>query len=505
MHTHSLAFNFTRTFSASVTNELFINGTYNDHIDSAGDPSKLFNGAIGYPYSGAYNNGTKQFPTLLDYGYDGLPVGISPDYSFGPIYSKTLVPGVGDNLTKSIGRHTVKVGFQVERPSVNDLETNVGAYPTNGGISNYYISPTFTLPNTPGSATTTTFHSTCYTAGDPYCGYSGGTSNGLANFITGSFSGYTQANIIPHINVLNWSTSFYINDDWKVRKNLNIQVGLRFEHLGRWQDQHGQGAAIWHPELYANDPINSSTLPLPGFRWNGIDSTAPKGGWDTRLFFYEPRVGFSFDPYGNGKTTISGGFGQYRFHEGQRDAQNTLSTTNGLRTVSITNPGSFPGLRMPYVQQLNLSPSASSTFTTTATNFPTTTSDVYGLQAGDTQSPLTSTYSFTVTQQMPKNLIFSIGYAGNQSKYLVNSGSNQQIYADNANAIPVGSFFRANPNPGSKFYGMTYTAANIPGISNEEQNDYRPFPHYRTLHVEAHTLYSNYNALQLTLNRSKGS
>jgi hypothetical protein len=350
------------------------------------------------------------------------------------------------------------------------------------------------------------YHSTCYSATDPFCSYSGGASNQLANYLTGSFSSYQQANIVPQINLLNWSTSFYINDDFKVTRRLTIQAGLRFEHLGRWQDQHGQGAAVWRPDLYAGDPVNSTALPLPGFRWHGIDSSVPLGGWDSRLFFYEPRAGFTFDMYGDGKSTLSGGWGQYRFHEGQVDLQRTLTTTNGLRTVTINNPNSnFAGLRMSYVEQLNLSPSVSNTFLNTDTNFPTTTSsNIYGVQQGDTESPLTTTYSFTITQQMPKKMVFSIGYAGNQSKYLLNDGSNQQVFVDNVNAIPVGSFFKPDPNMGSKFYGITYTAANIPGISSSQQNDYRPYPHYGNIQVLAHTLYSNYNSLQVTLNRNSG-
>jgi hypothetical protein len=506
-HTHSGSFNWTDVFNSTTTNEFFLSGTYSDHFDTPGDPSKLFNSAIGYPYTGAYLNGTKQFPTFTDYGYDGLPVGIYPDYSYGPQFTKTLSPGLGDNLTKEIKRHTVKVGVNVERPSVNGTLPNVGSSPTNGAISNYYTAPTFFLPPTPNStAAALTYHTTCYSASDPFCSYSGGTNNQLANYLTGSFSSYQQANIIPDINLLNWTTSFYVNDDYKVTSRLTIQVGLRFEHLGRWQDQHGQGAAVWRPDLYAGDPINSTTLPLPGFRWHGIDKSVPLGGWNSRLFFYEPRAGFTYDLYGDAKTTLSGGWGQYRFHEGQSDFENTLTTTNGLRTVTINNPNSnFAGLRMSYVQQLMLSPSASNTFLSTDTNYPTTTSSaIYGVQQGDTESPLTTTYSFTVTQQMPKSLVFSIGYAGNQSKYLLNDGSNQQIFADNINAIPVDSFFRPDPNPGSKFFGITYTAANIPGISSSQQNDYRPYPHYGDIQVLAHTLYSNYNALQATLNRSKG-
>ena len=508
IHTHSGAFNWTANFSATLTNEFFINGAYNDFYDTPRNESLLNNTSIGYPYKSAYNNGSTQFPSLLDYGYDGLPVGVFPDYSFGPFYTKTLVPGFGDNLTKALGKHTIKVGLNVERPSINNIQVNVGAYPTNGGISNYYVSPTFTLPGDPAM-----YHSSCYgsSANDQYCNNSQGQSNTLANYLMGDFQGYTQANLNPHLNMRQWSPSFYVNDDFKVTRRLTLNAGLRFDHLGRWIDAHGVGMPVWRPDLANTDPIGSPQIPLPGFRWHAIDSTTPLGGFPTRAFFYSPRVGFAFDPYGDGKTTVSGGYGLYRFHEGQSDLQPVLAISNGLRTINISNPNFISagekGLRMSYVQSLNINPdpnNSSSTFETDVTGYPSTTTTVYGLKQGDTESPLTQTYSFTVTQQMPHFVTFSVGYAGNKSSDLLNDGANQQIYADNVNALPIGALFAADPNPQSRFYGLSYTAANLPGEPSEEVNDYRPYKHYQTIQVVQHNLYANYNALQITVNRSKG-
>ena len=506
IHTHSGAFNWTSNVSATLTNEMFVNMAYNYTIDSAHHSNLLNDSSIGYPPLSAYSNQTNQFPTLLDYGYDGLPVGVFPDYSFGPFFTKTLVPGFGDNLTKSRGKHTFKVGVNIERPSVNNIQTNVGSFPTNGGIGNYYVSPTFSLPND-----TTVYHSSCYDSIDAYCANSNGISNALANYTMGDFESYTQANLNPHLNMYEWSSSFYVNDDYKVTKTLSINLGLRFDHLGRWTDNHGFGMAVWRPDLYNSDPVGDSNIPLPGFRWHSIDHSTPNGGYPTRAFFYSPRVGMNWDVYGNGKTTVSGGWGMYRFHEGQSDFQNILAVSNGQRTINVLNPGvsssGQQGLRASYVNSIMASPdpnNVSSTFTSQITNYPTSTSTVYGLKAGDDESPLTDTYSFTVTQQMPASVTFSIGYAGNQSHDLLNDGANQQIFNDNINALPVGSLFQADPNPQSRFYGITYTAANIPGIPDEEVNDYRPYKHYKNLQVVSHTLYSNYNALQVTANRSKG-
>jgi hypothetical protein len=506
-HTQSASFNWTSIWSSSLTNELSAAAVYNDHYYTAGNINELLSSSIGFMDQGAYANDSKEFPSFQDYGFDGLPVSIFPDYSYGPNFIHTLVPTLADNLTKTVKTHTVKFGFDFERPDINDYELNgnSGSNTTNGAISNYYVASIFHLPGGP----TTGYHNSCFTAFDNYCSASNGTSNSLANFLMGDFSGYTQGNLVPHLNLYNWTNSFYAQDDWKLRKNFSITYGLRFEHEGRWSDAHGAGAAVWRPDLYPTDTVNNPLIPLPGFRWHGIDKSVPIGGFASRAFFYAPRAGFSWDVYKDGKTTFSGGWGMYRSHEGESDAENYLQTPAGVRSANVTNPNGDQGLRYSYINGLNLNPSptaTSSTFSNANTGYYTTTSaNLVALDSTDSQSPLTTNYNFTVTQQLPTNMVFSIAYVGNKSTHLLNDGANQTIFDDNINALPVGALFTPDPNPQSKFYGVTYTAANLPGLSGSaEENDWRPYREYGNLQVASHALYANYNSLQTTLSRSKG-
>jgi hypothetical protein len=504
-HTQSGSMNLTSILSPSLTNEAYLGVTYNDHYNSPYNGSQLFDSAIGFPYTGAYNNGDKQFPTSQDYGFNGLPLNIFPDYSFGPLYTKTLVPTGGDNLTKTIRTHTIKVGVDIERPQINDFQSN-GAYPTQGSFAgNYYTTPTFYLPGAPTGG----YHSSCYsTTNNVYC-YP---ANQLANFAMGVFDSYSQANELAHLKLYNWTNSFYGQDDWKARKNLNITVGLRLEHLGRWTDTHGIGAAVFSPALYATDGLGSAQDPLPGFRWHAIDSSVPLGGFPTRALFYAPRAGFSWQPYHSDKTVVSGGWGQFRFHEGEGDAEQYLQFPAGVRNYSVQNPNNQAGLLFSYVDSLNLSPDPtkqSSTFSNLSTGSYTTNTGAIGLDPTDTQSPLTTNYSLTVTQAMQSDLVFSIAYVGNKSQYLLNDGSNEGTPVnDNINALPVGALFTPDPNPQSNYYGLTYTASGLGGFGtgdgNAVENDWRPYRLYGELQVTSHKLYANYNSLQVTLDRTKG-
>jgi hypothetical protein len=503
-HTQSGSFNLTSILSPSLTNEAYGSVAYNDHYNSPVRANAIFDSSIGFPYTGAYNNGSKEYPTSQDYGFNGLPLNIFPDYSYGPLFTKTLVPTLGDNLTKTIKTHTVKVGIDLERPQINDFQSN-GANPTQGSFAgNYYTQPTFRLPGAPING----YHSSCFSNQSPYC-YP---ANQLANFSMGVFDTYSQANEIAHLNLYNWTNSFYAQDDWKLLKNLTITGGLRFEHLGRWTDSHGIGAAVWNPALYATDAVNNTLVPLPGFRWHAIDHSIPLGGFATRTLFYAPRVGFNWDPYKNGKTVVSGGYGLFRFHEGEGDAEQYLQLPAGVRNVNVMNPNNQAGLLFSYVDSLNLSPNpanASSTFSNVNTGSYTTTTGVVGLDPTDTQSPLTTNYSLTVTQQLQKDLLFSIAYVGNKSTHLLNDGSNQNVPVnDNINALPVGALFTPDPNPQSNYYGLTYTAAGLGALGTGDgsplTNDWRPYKEYGELQVASHALYANYNSMQVTLDKTTG-
>lgn len=527
-YTGSGSANYNTVFSASLTNEAFVSGLYSDQIDTAGKPGELFSSAIGYPYGGAYDNGTKEFPNLNTYSSSGgYPIGIFPDYSYGALYNKTFAPGLGDNLTKQIGKHTVKVGVNIERPRINGTlidQGNTGAPGTNGQIQNYYVGPTFQLPdlNTANGEPFKFYHSTCYQAPDTNCQLSNNNSNNVANYFIGEFQEYQQSNIIPHIRMHAWTTSMYGTDDWKVLRNFSINVGLRVEHIGRWIDDHGFGSAVFIPSDYANEfnNLNNPLVPLPGFRWHSIDKSVPISGFGTRDFFYEPRIGFNWDVYGTGKTSITGGWGQYRFRDGQQDAINSVAAPNGYRSVNVTGKGADPehpnsldqgGLTMAYVQSLHYSTAPgvqNSTFQSggygESPNFVSDVSQTfYGLNQNDDQVPMTTNYSLTVTQQFPGGTEFKVGYVGNHSAYLTDDNGGGPTIA-NVNAVPLGGYFQPDPNINSQYYGLTYNVSDIGNPASFAGNDYRKYPRYSTIQIESHVLTANYNALQVTVEHSKG-
>jgi hypothetical protein len=80
----------------------------------------------------------------------------------------------------------------------------------------------------------------------------------------------------------NWD--FYFQDDWKVNNKLTLNLGLRYDYNTVWTTGPDQGQNF--------DVATQTVLPL-----NQKAYSAPKGDW-------APRVGFAWDPNGKGKTVV---------------------------------------------------------------------------------------------------------------------------------------------------------------------------------------------------------
>jgi hypothetical protein len=489
-HTGSL--NYTRVLTPSLTNEFYIGVNYNYGVVNSRNITATKASTIGYPYPGIYP--TTQFPQLDDYGYDGLPLGIFPDFST-PVFQHKFVPNLGDNLTKVIKTHNIKVGTYIERTNIN--ETNLDDV-SQGQIQNYYDGP-----NTgPGTIT------------EPGTGQSLNTQgNYLASFELGLASAFNQYNFQTNSNLYYYDVDFYATDSWKVGKKLTLDYGFRLGHLGPWTDNHHLGLAVWDPKLYAAQTtavqaqilsytgvtgvgietrVNVPGLASPGFKWHAVDPTVPKSGAGSTTLFFSPRFGVAYDLYGDGKTMMRGGIGAYRSHDSWNDVSAAAATSEG-QAQSYIGGG---GLALRDISKIIGSPS--SLANPTGQNGCGCLNTAFGLQQGDTEQPLTYTYSFTVDQQLSPSTVFEVSYQGSQSTHLLTQWEQgAQGDLENINALPVGSFFRPDP-----YTGAVLDPSDI--VNNDVQGDYRKFPYYSQVNVIRHALYSNYNGLQVQLRKTQG-
>jgi hypothetical protein len=104
----------------------------------------------------------------------------------------------------------------------------------------------------------------------------------------------------------------YVQDDWRFRPNLTLNLGVRYEMTTVINDAQGKITSL--PTIDAPDPQCGVQYTFPGplgaLPGGHCGSVGPYYTNPTKRNF-EPRIGFAWDPFRNGKTSVRGGFGIY--------------------------------------------------------------------------------------------------------------------------------------------------------------------------------------------------
>lgn len=163
------------------------------------------------------------------------------------------------------GKHSFKFGFSVEKDQLNDLRS-----PRPGGIFTYGSMNAF-LTNQGGKFTT------------------------------------DLPGLVAPVEARAGVFGAYFQDDWKVRSNLTVNLGLRYEPMQIPYDAQGRNATL--PSIY---DTTGTELPLCGVAIAGQCNKQTYGLFhNNTLKDFSPRVGFAWDPQGNGKMSVRGGIGIY--------------------------------------------------------------------------------------------------------------------------------------------------------------------------------------------------
>ncbi len=477
-HTTSqfVSLNVTTLFSSTLTNELTGSGSY---LENDFEPKKFSatDGGTGYVYQGLFNNGSHVLPMFQDYGYDGLPLSLLFDGSFGGIRAFEWVRTASDNLTKVLGNHTFRAGAYFQ---LNNIHQSAIFLDTNGAVAQYYL---------PESITDYVHGGTIHNTGAVGSG-SGG--NYLADFLEGNVFSYNQTNIQPNPLVYFFNVDFYLQDHYRLTRRISLDYGIRFSHLTPWGDGHNIGIPVFDPSTY-NNPLSPV---LPGFRWHAIDPNTPNTGLATRALFYEPRTGFTWDTRGTGETVLRGGFGIYRSHDTFNSVSGPADSVLGERSATVN----YIALSQVYTQQ---------SVATQGSGF-VPDSSVEGFSPNDNEQPQTYTYNLALDQRLPKNTFLEIAFVGNHSDHLLNDGSTQPVKLDNINALPLGALYGPQPGTGTVYPILAplnsngATNVSVTTLDQAHIDSFRKYPLYNALQVPTHSIFNNYNALQVSLNHQHG-
>jgi hypothetical protein len=463
-YSKSVAGHFTHVFSPTFTNEFIASWGYGNFPVGPPNASGAYKTTLGYPttYGTVFKSGSLLVPSYSSAGNFTFPDFSQQDIfeTSGHYLVRKEMPAFSDGVTKVFGTHTIKAGIYAE---------NVG------NIQGASESPNGALNNFSAGGTVQNNLITGKPLGSP--------NNPTANFIMGNVTSYAENNSSPISDMAYQTLSFYVDDSWKASRRLNVQIGFRFEHIGHWYDRQNNGLAVFLPSLVASDQASGKLD--PGVYWHGISPGISKAGSPDRFLFVSPRFGVSYDVFGTGKSILRGGWGTYRFADQYNDYTGALTTAQSILGYGL------PGQTNVLLSQIGSIPAPKPGGINGGVN--TVGASDYGI-------PVTYTYNFTVSQQIPWNSLVEVAYVGSRSEQLLMggesiSGSGFTEFIDQ-NKVPLGAFYSADPVTGVKSPNPENLSQGAP---NNKEADYRPFgAAYGTngINVNEHVGYSNYNSLQ---------
>ncbi len=395
-------------------------------------------------------NNNRAFASPTNSAVSVLPTA-APNQFDSPYFS-LLAPTTditpSDDLTYQMGHHTFKFGALFAR---NRKDQNSRPDSPQGRI-------VFDVASNPN------------TTGDP-----------VADALLGNFYSFAAQSTDPtaHFRFNEFDT--YFNDSWRVTDKLSLELGLRYEHTTPTYTQ-ANNMVNFDPSLY--NPAQAVTFDangniIGGNRFNGlvrtgevpagqvanvpgatsalvqsVPATGARGLFNPEGVF-APRFGFSYSPFGNGKTAVRGGFGMfYEKPEGN---------------VAFGQPGLPPFLQSVTYYGGNLAnPSAGSAGTFT----PFSISAI----APNLVVARTMQFSLGVQQELPYGLLLETSYVGMLGRHEMREPSINNPTLATALANPTAPI-----------------------------NTLRPYLGYTDIRQYRSDANSNYNALQIYVTKRKGN
>ncbi|MDR3717285.1 MAG: TonB-dependent receptor, partial [Bryobacteraceae bacterium] len=387
------------------------------------------------PISAGFNPSTQLgFPSYIASNADHLLFpGIAPSnyYTLGDAGQGSTRHGafdiftIGANVTRVQGSHVLKFGATGWLLQANDAESG-------SSTGNYTFTQALTQGPNPNAATSTA-------------------GNSIASMMLGLGSG---SMIIDSKNAATTSHYYgaYVQDDWRVRSRLTVNLGLRYDLEIPRTERHNK-METFNPTVASPLAITTGLTSMTG----GVVFSGANGA--TRRQFnpqwknFGPRLGFSYEL--NSNTQIRGAYGVY-FGPSLRAAGATIGnegfsavttytgSANGLTpSVYLSNP--YPnGLNTPVGSTQGLLTGIGSSFENPIT--------------GDNKVGYTQNWDLDIQRQLPFNVLVDASYVGSHGVHLNKAGENDW----NGNqlstaALSLGTALQqsvANP-----FYGIITTGA----------------------------------------------
>jgi hypothetical protein len=515
----------------------------------------IFNNGFGGKMPGVQFLGTN-----AAYGGEGF----SADPSYMPWGHSSPTYSLRDDVGKSIGKHTLQFGAQYVYAQRNQTNNAIGA--ASGDLQGLL-----------------TFSNLAHSTGNAFADFliQNPLSNG-SGLQEGFIQSFTQDSVQRRYYQRFQIAEPYVQDDWKVTPRLTLNLGLRISLFGTYSEKN-RNAWNWVASQYdkynptnqptfqvdpiygelclAASPCNPNNNPSAGTPVSiaslvpgsslvnsmglvqcGVKGT-PSGCMTGHLFNPAPRIGFAWDPAGDGKTSIRGGYGIFFEHGTGNEANTGSLEASAPLVLSMTQPlpanyecignvgygnATNPECNTPLGVVRGASPPAyGSALPLDVTSIPTKAIWPYAQQ-----------WSFGIQRELSKATVINLAYVGSKGTHLTVErqlnqlhplpaiqnpfGPNEPLTIADCTVLPL-NLVVANStgypgdgqNPfqlqdgtvvttGNPAYMYLQAACTNPNIPNVNSLAGRPYPGLGRVLSLQNVADSNYHAMQFTLRHTSG-
>ncbi len=522
------------------------------------DPATLIpQCAIGYIFNNGFGGkmpGLNFLGTNAAYGGRGFAV----DSAYMPWGHTNPTYSLRDDVGKALGKHTLQFGAQYVYSQRNQTNNAIGAA---SGDEQGLL----------------TFSNLAHSTGNAFADFLVESRLNYPYNPQGFIQSFTQDSTQRRYYQRFQIAEPYFQDDWKITHNLTLNLGLRVSLFGTYSEKYRQAwnwePSRFNPSRFAVDPIYGELLACPenstgpcnptaaspvpfnpvtfqidpgvvsdlGLVQCGMGGIVPPSCMKGPLFNPAPRIGFAWDPRGDGKTSVRGGYGIFFEHGTGNEANTGSLEASAPFVLSMTQqlPISYPCIgNVGYGSAFDPSnsaclsgvggtpPPSGSVFPIDVTSIPTKAIWPYAQQ-----------WSFGVQRELSRSFVVNLAYVGSKGTHLTVERQLNQLHPLPANENPFGpnepltitdctvlpSGLPGSPGnapgdgthpfllmdgtqvtPQSPAYMYLQAACTNPYIPNVNSLSGRPYPGLgRVLSLE-NVADSSYHALQATVRHSSG-
>lgn len=376
-------------FSPAIVNSARVGFTRVFWIQSEPtDPSGQFgltgNAKVGIPF------GTQTFP-----GYSYQSIGSGPNAGGTTAQDGSIIDNTYsyvDDLTWQHGLHLFSIGIQALRYQNNYITSN-----NNGFLGSLSYSGDFT--------------------GNPGVNGISSPGYGAADFALDRVSTAQVTSQGVFVGQRQWRTAVFFQDDWKIRPNLTLNLGLRYEYDQPWYEVNNKTGNVL---LDTNTVIYAHSIPAQAP--TGAQLCQNRACYNPNHTQFMPRLGFAFQA--TDRFVIRGGYGATSFFEGNAGNQRLTSIVPFIQSTATPEikPTAAGGGGQPRTAEDGFSSSPSDI---------SYSGSQYALWPQNIQPAYIQEWSLTTEYALSGSTSLQVGYLGEQGQHIMDYGNANQWLVPN--------------------------------------------------------------------------